>query len=358
MKLKKNSFSGFGVVEAYYGKAWSAADRLACLRKFPQLSLGNYLYAPKADKYLRSQWQIPWPQAVFDQLCTIFDTARAVGLNAGVGLSPLGLGDLNDSDNRAQLRAKLEQINLLKGNWLGVFFDDMPSAGKSMAAAQLEIIEFIAASSNADKLIVCPSYYTTDSLLEKIFGEMPANYWRELGRNLPAEIAFFWTGEKVCSRSYNKDNLEFIADNLKRLPTLWDNYPVNDGEKSSRYLNLKPFAERAAWLGEYTEGHFANPMLQPNLSLLPLATLASSYGADAEELQRCWETAGGKLCPDLYRQIWGDSDVFQYEGLDALENTNLIRSLEKYRSSSSPFAQEVIDWLDGVYRFDPACLTG
>jgi len=355
---KKNANFSLGVVEAYYGRAWNAEDREACLSIYPDLGITNYIYAPKSDKRLRSEWELLWEKREFDQLTALFGKARASGLQAGVGLSPLGLVDIAETSNRSVLRAKIEQINELEGSWLGIFFDDMPSSGKSMAAIQLDIVEFIAELSNASRLIICPSYYTTDKLLESLFGERPAGYWKELGCNLPACVDFFWTGEKVCSTTYCRDNIEFIADQFKRPPVLWDNYPVNDGAKSSRFLNIRPFSHRPAWLQQYTAGHFANPMNQPYLSLLPLATLSSCYGASDEQQKTCWDAIARRLSPDLSDKLWRDSRVFQEQGLDALESTDWRREFAHYVCSQSVLAGEITDWLAGGYTFDPACLTG
>lgn len=358
MEDKKNSKFSPGVVEAYYGRTWDAEDREACLSIYPDLGIKNYIYAPKSDKRLRSEWKLLWEPQEFDQLVTLFAKARSSDLQAGVGLSPLGLADISESGNRDALRAKIEQINELEGSWLGVFFDDMPSSGKAMAANQLDIVEFIAGLSNASRLIICPSYYTTDKLLEDLFGERPTGYWKELGCNLPDNVDFFWTGEKVCSTTYCRDNIEFIAEELRRLPVLWDNYPVNDGAKSSRYLNIKPFSQRPAWLENYTAGHFSNPMNQPYLSLLPLATLSSCYGASDEQLKKCWEVMARRLSPELSEQLWQDARVFQEQGLDVLEASDWQQEYARYVNSDAVLAREITDWMAGGYTFDPACLTG
>lgn len=345
-------------MEAYYGRCWSFEARQRCLALYPELGLENYLYAPKSDRRLRSEWSSPWDIDTFDHLSRLFADSHTAGLKCGVGLSPLGLTDIAVADQRIALREKIAQINELSCHWLGIFFDDMPSVGKSMARYQLEIVEYIASYSNAKKLIVCPSYYTSDQLLEKLFGPRPSSYWEELGKNLPAEVEIFWTGEQVCSRTFKRENIEFIAGEFRRLPTLWDNYPVNDGEKSSRFLNIRPFTQRPGWLQEYTAGHFANPMNQAYLSLLPLATLPCSYGADDDTQSGRWEAAARKLCPELYRKIWQDSAVFQNEGLDTLDSLDRKQGFRHYYSSESGFAGEITDWLEGAYTFDPACLTG
>jgi len=52
---------------------------------------------------------------------------------------------------------------------------------------------------------------------------------------------------------------------------LWDNYPVNDLSMASE-LHIGPLMGRDRRLPEIIYGYLNNPMLQPALSLVPLAT--------------------------------------------------------------------------------------
>jgi hypothetical protein len=52
---------------------------------------------------------------------------------------------------------------------------------------------------------------------------------------------------------------------------LWDNYPVNDLSMSDE-LHLGPLAGRDRRLPEVVYGYLSNPLLQENLSFIPLAT--------------------------------------------------------------------------------------
>ncbi len=348
----------FGVVEGFYGRDWSPEDRAACLASCPSLGIANYIYAPKSDRHLRSAWPEPWPAAKHEELAELFRSLDSAGLHCGVGLSPFGLTSLANPRERAALGDKLAQIDALKPHWLGIFFDDMQSTGKTLARAQLEIVEFAASRTDAKKLIVCPSYYSTDKLLEKLFGPRPVHYWRELGAGLDGEIAYFWTGEAVCSETFDRFNLEFIAEQFGRLPTLWDNYPVNDGEKNSQFLRLAPFTGRDRWLVNYIAGHFANPMNQAWSSLLPLATLPGCYGEDSELQEQRWRQAAERFCPGIAGLLWEDCELLQSRGLDHLDENQRARLLDRYRSDASPVARELCDWLNGGYAFDPACLTG
>src|SRR5690606_227198 len=70
--------------------------------------------------------------------------------------------------------------------------------------------------------------------------------------------------------------LDRVASDLRRKPVLWDNYPVNDGPRMSRFLHLRGFTGRGGIAGSIA-GHAINPALQPQLTLAPAMTLAMSY---------------------------------------------------------------------------------
>src|SRR5690606_38231537 len=91
--------------------------------------------------------------------------------------------------------------------------------------------------SSADRIILCPTYYSDDPVLERVFGERPHNYWQNLGEQLDSRTDIFWTGPRVCSEHFNVEHLHAVGQRLGRKPFLWDNYPVNDGAIKSRHLH-------------------------------------------------------------------------------------------------------------------------
>lgn len=380
MEVAKNQ--RLGVIEGFYGRAWSARDRAAVIPEFANLGYGNYIYAPKSDTKLRREWQVAWSDYELQQLQNLSATCRAESVGFGVGFSPLGLGGITGAKDRAFLANKVEQISLVGCETLCILFDDMRETGKSMARNQLQIIDYLSDRCEVKNIIVCPSYYTTDPVLEKVFGPRPENYWTDLGSGLDPSLNIFWTGEKVCSVSFNRDNLDFIASEFRRKPSLWDNYPVNDGKKMSQFLHLLPFTGRASWLQDYTAHHFANGMNQAHLSLLPLATLPAVYadacrsqldekvdtlGATRSSVERAnvdgacldvnWCDFLSRHCPALSENLLRDAQHFQTKGLGNFTVQECSAMIGSYAAIDSPLAQEIVAWLRGDYVFDPACLT-
>ena len=380
-----------GIIEGFYGTSWSWAAR----RDYPQfmtsVGLNAYIYAPKSDAKLRARWAEPWTNNEMDALKQCARDFQRQGMVFGLGLSPVGLCDATDSgmdakaaqNALAQLDNKLDQIADISTDLLCILFDDVPSSGEQMASLQLALCDRIRLKAKAERIIVCPSYYTTDPILEKLFGPRPSDYWQTLGNGLDADIDFFWTGEQVCSATYSKDNLELITEQLQRPPVLWDNYPVNDGQKLSRHLHLKAF-DSPVFLSQLTAGHFANPMNQAYLSQLPLATLAFQYaqtasqsvsldgqgafegatkgatkGAIKKQVNTYWQQFAQQQMGDaLAADILADIERFQVQGLDSISISEKALLIKKYSCYSSVYAAEIVGWLEEQYRFDPACLTG
>ena len=347
-----------GIIEGFYGEPWSWETRGGYPAFLAKAQLNTYIYAPKSDAKLRKQWREPWTARELETLVKLASRCQAEGIRFGLGLSPYGLGErLSDSDRRLMLR-KLAQIAELPVANMAILFDDMQSTGPAMLSQQLKVVDMVAEQLNAQNVIVCPSYYSTDPILEKLFGEKPKDYWSDLGRYLDSHIDIFWTGEKVCSEHYSASHLGQMAEVFKRKVVLWDNYPVNDGQKLSQFLHLKPFNGDVKVLEAYTRGHLANPMNQAHLSQLPLSTLSALYaGCEQEAVWENWLVQLEAVFQLPRQTLIADIEQFQTVGLGQLKPAEKQALIDKYKQLSHPMAIEIVDWLSGCYRFDPACLT-
>ncbi|MCR6737444.1 beta-N-acetylglucosaminidase domain-containing protein [Aeromonas sp. FDAARGOS 1403] len=349
-----------GVIEGFFGKGWSWEARARYAQWLPRHGYGFYLYAPKEDGYLRKHWAKPWPAAQLEALRQLARQCRDNGLAFGVGLSPMGA----HHDYARQRPALLEKVRLieeeLKPDILAILFDDMKGDTPDLAHWQLTITHDIAAHTSAGRLLFCPSYYSTDPVLEKVFGAMPPHYLQDLGQGLDRRIDIFWTGPKVCSSEYPAAHLRQAAEWLHRKPFLWDNYPVNDGSKASSFLHLRAFENRPAELADLVNGHAVNPMKQAALSALPLATLPMSYrlGKQYDPDKALHASLNATCGPQISAMIQADLPLFQDIGLAQLtpeQVTHLKARYLPFRDQSC--VDEILRWLDGEYVFDPDCLT-
>ena len=340
-----------GVVEGFYGRAWSWQDRRDFASFLQSLGLNTYLYAPKSDPILRKQWRDDWSREDARKLAELAGECRRRGLHWGVGLSPFELYRAYDGEARKALKAKVRRIDLLGGNVLAVLFDDMPGDCPDLAERQAEIIADVMAWTSAERLLACPTYYSHDPVLERHFGAMPGRYWEDLGNGVDPAVGLFWTGDSVCSARISAEDLEEITGLLRRKPVLWDNYPVNDGAAACRFLHLTPLPGRDPGLPAAVNGHLCNPMNQARLSRYPLTGLATLYDGSAPPIEAIYDS---KLANLLSR----DRELFETAGLDAMDEATRATLASEYDAVDDPAAAEVAAWLRDEYSFDPACLTG
>ena len=176
-----------GIIEGFYGKPWSWEDRADTVNLLAPHGFGFYLYAPKADPYLRRRWQEPYPAHLASALRELAGVSRDAGVRFGVGLSPYELYlDFNDAA-RGALHDKIAFFRDVGVEDLAILFDDMRGDTPELAARQLEIINWIVPRTAATRIIVCPSYYTDDPVLDRVFGARPDGYLEQLSAGRPVK---------------------------------------------------------------------------------------------------------------------------------------------------------------------------
>ncbi|WP_416398048.1 beta-N-acetylglucosaminidase domain-containing protein [Allohahella sp. A8] len=341
-----------GIIEGFYGKPWSWAARTTLVSFLAPHGYGFYLYAPKTDAFLRRRWQEPHADDAFAAMKAFASHCRTLGVRFGVGLSPYELFTDFSSASQSALARKLDSLLSLGLDDLAILFDDMPSTQADLAERQVEIMNWVQSRVPAQRLLFCPSYYSDDPVLDRVFGQRPQDYLEDLGRLLDPAIEVFWTGEEVCSRELSPGHLQRVAGQLRRKPFLWDNYPVNDGQRMSQFLHLRSFTGRPAANAEFIAAHAINPALQPTLTCIPALTLADSYrlGQDYQYGDAFTRAAtlvvGEALAAQLQRDLLSLND----SGLDRIGVARLKTLHDNYAAYDHPAAREVLDWLAGGYR--------
>lgn len=342
-----------GVIEGFYGRSWSHSTRLAYADYLQHLGLNSYIYCPKSDPFLRKRWQEQWPEQTREDIEALALAYSARDINFGIGLSPFALYEDYGEVQREALKAKVGYLAELELPMLAILFDDMPGALDALAERQAQIVADVCEWAPCSRISVCPTYYSFDPVLETYFGAMPQHYWSDLGRYLPESTDVFWTGNQVCSESIATEDIKQITRQLGRKVLLWDNYPVNDGAQRSNFLYCSELAARDHGLSDHITGHFCNPMNQGQLSLMALLGLPALYGqsvSDSDWLQTLYG-------PEVYQQLLLDKHDFEVLGLTGMGEKRCRELGDLYSSFSGQAAAEVADWLRGLYRFDPDCLT-
>ena len=160
-----------GVIEGFFGPAWSLEDRMSYASFMKEARLDFYIYAPKNDQFLRKDWKKSHPKNQADDLKRMASRLREEGISFGIGLSPLDLCYDKERSAMDRYKMKLQEICLLGIDYLGIFFDDMKSEPQ-LAERQIELVNMAKSEVDA-RVVFCPTYYSTDPILDKVFGPRP-----------------------------------------------------------------------------------------------------------------------------------------------------------------------------------------
>ncbi|MEE4349688.1 MAG: beta-N-acetylglucosaminidase domain-containing protein [Pacificimonas sp.] len=337
-----------GIVEGYFGTPWSFADRTVVMETLADWGFSRFTYAPKADRTLRLDWRQAHDEDTARALIAFAARCREVGVSFGIGLSPYGLHQSMDADGRAALERRVRELTALGASRIAIFFDDMRGDIPDLAARQAEIASWASAALDGAPLDVCPSYYSDDPVLDRVFGARPEGYERALGEALDARHSIYWTGPEVCAAEITPAHAARVGEEFARKPVLWDNYPVNDGPRMSRRLHLAGISGRRG-LAPHLDAHDLNPALQPHLSLLPCATLAICYrDGDDYDYRAATAEAAHALYPEaLAKDILETRLPLQDGGIEFVDRAKVRARFEKH---DHPAAREMIRFANGAYQ--------
>jgi len=279
------TFTRRGIVEGFFGPMWSMAHRRAVFEFGAARGMNTYLYAPKDDPYHRKRWRSPYPRKDWQQLLRLIRRAQKFQIDFVYGFHP-GEGLCFSENEPIRILLKKARRFYDRGvRTFAVLFDDIPSRlvrpedrsrfNDSLAAAEgtwlRKIIESQPAHWSNVEWWICPSYYSEDTLLERVFGKFEPDFLETLAEYLPAQVACFWTGPRVVPKEITVAHMRRIAKRVKHSLLLWDNYPVNDLTMGDE-LHIGPLEGRDQKLPQAVYGYLNNPLLQEELSFIPLAT--------------------------------------------------------------------------------------
>ena len=285
MFLDENKNFPVGIIEGFFGTPWSMDSRLALISQLNGDRIGFYIYAPKNDSRLRKNWMNELPENYISELNILAESAHNRGIKFGIGFSPLGATknlEMHLPVLRKQISAFAEKVQL---DYFALLFDDMQIS------------------------------------LEH------ETYYRDLLKDIPADVDLFWTGSKVISTDYTEEDLELATKLLGRKPFIWDNYPVNDGKKASDYIYLQPFTNRQNLI-RFCSGIAVNPMKQTFLNLIPLANITRAIlnlndcNKQYEKLENNFSDSVLKRYPDLLKSfIIKYHDLLAHTPLPEIDNS-------------------------------------
>lgn len=337
-----------GLIEGRFGRIWSEEERLYVVRTLADAGYAFYHYGPKADRALRREWRTGHDAARAAELKRLSAECRARGMRFGMAITPVGSTHPFDAEARANLTRRVADLDAIGIDDLAVLFDDLRGDMPQLAAKQAEVVNFCAGLTRATRVYTCPTYYSDDPVLDLVFGDRPSDYLGELGRLLDPAVQVYWTGEEVCSREIGPAHLARVAQELGRPMCLWDNYPVNDGARMSRFLHLRAFTGRPTAIAGHISGHAINPAIQAHLGCIPAITLPMVYGSGEDY---AYGAAFGKaarrlLGDDFAAMLQQDLPALQDVGFERLGGrTERLRA--RYAGIDHSAAREIVRWLEG-----------
>ena len=74
-----------GIIEGFYGPLWSWQERKQLVQALEPHDYRFYLYAPKADAFLRRRWDEPHPQETAVQIADLPASVASTGCASASG---------------------------------------------------------------------------------------------------------------------------------------------------------------------------------------------------------------------------------------------------------------------------------
>lgn len=297
-----------GIIEGFYGKPWTAEERLDMINFCRSHSFNSYIYAPKDDPYHREKWREEYPAKKFNELKNLVAAAKKNNINFIFAVSP-GL-DLNfrgkkgDADFEAMIK-KLDSMYQIGVRQFAIFFDDIKDKDGEHQAEFLNKVysELHKRHKDISPLITVPTEYFYEDMVNK---NKLKDYSEDFSRYLDKKILVLYTGSGVICEGISNEDLNTADKIYGRELGVWWNYPVNDfpmheGDQRNAKLALGPIDKLPT---ENLPAIFFNPMGQEILSKISLATAADySNSPENYDAEKSWnkaiENQFGDLAPAM-----------------------------------------------------------
>lgn len=354
--------SYLGLIEGFYGRTYTESEHNFLFKFLKEHNYRFFIYAPKEDVQLRDQWEQPISPVYAARLKSLSQRCHAQDLDFGLALSPLNLTAHFEEQKDILLTRLNELCDIAHPEIVSILFDDMDKTSEDVGSVQNHIIKLVEQHlpHYVKHFIVCPSYYTDDPILDRLFGQRPQNYFTELTADLSERVEIFWTGPKVLSEDITAEHAAYVTKFLGRKPFIWDNYPVNDGQAIHNFLFLNKFKGRRH-LSDKITGHAINPMVQCYLSCLPSLSLPLLYQdkSDQEIDQAMQDFAVqlfGKAAAEL--MLPENLEILTTVGTAKMSDEQQQHLLNICEKDQTPALEELKDFLSRhSQRFDQAIVN-
>lgn len=279
-----------GVIEGFYGKAWSQAQRIEMLDWIADAGMNCFIYAPKDDIKIRARWRELYSPAEADDLKRLADAAAARKLAFVVAIAPCLDVTYSDAADLEALKRRLDQLIGLGITRFALLFDDIPSTMMpadekifaSFAAAQCSFANAALAHARDRAgdvaMIFCPTEYCAAFTGHDVPN---SKYLRTIGAELDPAFGVFWTGPDIVSKTISAESLRELAGVIGRKPVIWENFHANDYD--IRRIYAGPLGGRNVDILELVDGIITNPNNEFEANFVPVRTTGLfANGSDDE----------------------------------------------------------------------------
>ncbi len=297
-----------GVIEGFYGRAWSQAQRIEMLDWIGQSGMNTFVYGPKDDIKIRARWRETYNAAEAAELQGLVEAAAARGLMFMVAIAPCLDIAYSDASEIAVLKRRLDQLLELGVKHFALLFDDIPrrlsdadaAVFPSFAAAQCHVANAAFAhlrDAAPDSVVLfCPTEYCGAFAGHDVPGSA---YLNVLGAELDPGIGVFWTGPDIVSETISADSLRELTAVIRRKPVIWENFHANDYDIRRVYAG--PLGGRDSDILPLIAGIITNPNNEFEADFVPVHTTGAfarggydepvAYGAALDAWQERFKLA-------------------------------------------------------------------
>lgn len=295
-----------------YGSVWRHADRMDMIGWLATHGMNMYIHMPHEDMYTTVRWRTPYPDDVMTEFGAEIALANSLGVRWVPGVQPgrplvqvpvdVDICFSCDADFEV-LAAKYQRFYDLGARAFTLSFNDTTKTSSHPD----DVVAFGVGDASYGRMNAFLANRLQDRFPDSLVILYPADYsgttqteyLKALSESLASRVLVAWDGPAVFNRRITAADADAFgeaispADGPRRLPLLWDHYPVNDvhGEAFDPpaatavvypgypypphpRLYVGPYKGRHADLAGHVAGVLAEPMNQAQASKLALYTIA------------------------------------------------------------------------------------
>lgn len=330
-----------GVIEGFYGTAWTRAFRLDLLEFMGKYKLNTYIYAPKDDPKHRSQWRALYTDKEINVMRELVDTAIKNNVRFVYAISPgldidLGAGYEKDF---SKLTEKCDSMYALGVRDFAILLDDIPTLdakGHAMLCNDFQKKFVKTHEGCTDLIMITPEFCQA----------LVTGYTGEIAPLLDPDIMVMWTGNYVLPASIKESDLKSITKKLDRNVYIWWNYPVNDTMGDQLFMG--PCVSLDASLYNSISGLVSNPMNQGYASEVPLITIADYlWNPSAYEPEGSAAAAVKYVAPECSDGLYALMDLTRDTAINGNRSSFMLNDdIAAYKNKDEGAAEKLLSDLE------------